>query len=277
MSIGKWLHIAQIAMLMLLLGVVIYLGYQTVRTPDYGRRGSEEFSKDSEPRNPATSPRVEGHAGAKGGDVILGGLERPVVDLTKEQAESDARHTSGDGAEGDWDYGQTPPVKPDANEQVASVYKAVQNRERDTKSYAKAVSGLAKPDAFDKIKYANDEDYRQAYLSHPQPSRVFQTAPPGPGVPRLRRMTPPYRQVVQGETTQLKVRAIPGAPVTFTSFDLGRFENELTSITVEADAAGFAEVAFWGPPGTIDDANILIASPVTSGQVKLIVNITRPQ
>lgn len=276
MANNKKLQVALTALLILLFGAVVYLGYEAVQPPDYREFGDEQVAESNEPREPNVSPRTDGVIEPGSGEVIAGGVERPVTDLAvaKDDPESDRIRDELDAA---WDYGQTPAVKPDANDQVAAVAEAIKNRQSDPNAYARAVSTLAESEAFDPTKYESDEDYRSDYLNTPQPSRVFQTAQPGPGVPRLRRMTPPYQEVVQGEPTQLKVRAIPGAPVTFTSFDLGRFENELTSITVEADAAGFAEAGFWGPSGTIDDANILVASPVTSGQVKLIVHITRPQ
>ena len=44
----------------------------------------------------------------------------------------------------------------------------------------------------------------------------------------------------------LRVRAAPKYPISFTSFDLGKFQNELTAITVEANDQGVAEVKlFW--------------------------------
>ena len=81
----------------------------------------------------------------------------------------------------------------------------------------------------------------------------------------------------QGETIPLQVRALPNAPVSFSSFDLGRFQNHLTSITVEANDAGVATVQFTAPPGTINHVNILVASPMTAGQAKFVVEVLRPK
>ena len=64
-------------------------------------------------------------------------------------------------------------------------------------------------------------------------------------------------------------------PVTFTSFDLGAFQNKLTSITVQADIDGFAEVTFIATEGTIADCKILASCPETSGRIKFIVNIQK--
>ncbi len=75
----------------------------------------------------------------------------------------------------------------------------------------------------------------------------------------------------------LKVKAVKDAPVTFTSFDLGSFHNQLTSVTVKADANGNAQAIFTGTPGTINNVNILAGSPMTSGQLKFTVNVEPPR
>jgi len=64
-----------------------------------------------------------------------------------------------------------------------------------------------------------------------------------------------------------------GAPVTFTSFDCGAFSNLLTSITVTADTDGVATATFLATPGTLNETNILAASPLCSGQVNFSVTI----
>jgi hypothetical protein len=45
---------------------------------------------------------------------------------------------------------------------------------------------------------------------------------------------------------------------------------------VEANDQGVAEVKFFGTPGTINECNILVASPVSSGTAKFVVNVTKP-
>ena len=66
-------------------------------------------------------------------------------------------------------------------------------------------------------------------------------------------------------------------PVTFTSFDLGVFDkSQLTTVTVQADGRGVAEAVFTAPPGTVDDVRIMAASPVTTGQVRFVVNVQWP-
>lgn len=71
----------------------------------------------------------------------------------------------------------------------------------------------------------------------------------------------------------LKVKVIPNAPVTFTSFDAGAFENELTSITVMADKTGTARTSFTATGGAVGEVQILAGSPLTAGQAQFLVNV----
>jgi len=133
---------------------------------------------------------------------------------------------------------------------------------------------LIQPKPFDREAFEKDPE---AYLNTVEPGRVFQPAQPGPNVKRLAALSPRLQHVVQGESVYLEVGGVPGMPVTFTSFDMGVFDNELNSTTVRADDRGRARVKFASTPGTINDINILAASPVTSGQVKYIVNVRLPE
>ena len=182
-------------------------------------------------------------------------------------------------------YGRTPAVAPDANPNVKSVVEAIQ-----TKSHPERLSALIAPAKFDKAAYEADP---AAYLAVSEPGRVYQTAQPGRGVPVLRPASSQFVAMTQGETIELAVKGVPavgnnagndasgatsgggasGGPVTFTSADLGRFENELTSITVAADARGIAKVHFTAPPGTINTVRILRGSPLATGQVEFVVQV----
>ena len=66
------------------------------------------------------------------------------------------------------------------------------------------------------------------------------------------------------------------SPGTFTSFDLGAFENQFPSITVEANRAGIAATKFTGTPGTVNNVDILASSPMTSGRLRFIVRVILP-
>jgi hypothetical protein len=166
------------------------------------------------------------------------------------------------------DYGRTPPVPVDANPQVKMVAEAIRQ-----KNHAERISAMIPPTPFDANAYkVNPASYTEVV----EPGRVFHPAQPGPGVPVLRSISPQLQQMNQGESTSLRVNAAPGAPVSFTSFDLGRFDNQLTSITVQANAQGVAEAKFYAPPGTYNNVNILAASPMASGQTRFVVNVQVP-
>ena len=109
-----------------------------------------------------------------------------------------------------------------------------------------------------------------------EPSRVFGSKQPGPGVKPILARSARFHRVKQGESVRLQVQVTPKSPVAFTSFNLGSFENNLTSITVAAGEDGLAEAVFTASRGTIDDIPILAASPETSGQIAFTVNVQVP-
>lgn len=106
---------------------------------------------------------------------------------------------------------------------------------------------------------------------------MFSPAQPGDNVVAIAPEGSAYHGVVQGESVSLKVRVQPKDPVTFMSFQLGYFENQLTSITVQADEQGIAQANYTAGGGTIDDVQILAAGPRTSGQVQFLVNVRLAQ
>lgn len=166
------------------------------------------------------------------------------------------------------DPGMVPHVPGDANPSVAAVVAASQ-----AGSHPERFSAMIAPAPFDPVAYLADP---QAYLEIPEPGRVYQVAQPGPGVQRLRRISPVGLVIQQGERVELVVQTGAGMPVTFTSWDLGRFDNLLTTISVQADAQGYARTGFTATPGTYDDADILAGSPVTTGQVRFTIHIELP-
>lgn len=171
-------------------------------------------------------------------------------------------------------YGVAPDVNKSATPQTEALFRIVEKGE-GLERLSVLTGGQ---DVFDGDKYFSDAKYRKDYLVTPDFGRVFAPAQPGPGVPRIRRASPRFVPVLQGESASLKVSAPAGSPVSFTSFDLGRFrESQLTTITVEADEQGVAEATFEATPGTISDVNIMAAGPTTSGQVRFVVNISLPE
>jgi len=133
------------------------------------------------------------------------------------------------------------------------------------------LSPFIAPRDFNPTKYKASKKYRTDYLNTHEPGRVYQVAQPGKEVTVLQRVSNVYQEVEQGSKVTLEVKGKPGYPCTFTSMDLGMFENGLTSITKEANSNGKVAVEFHGVPGTIANTNILCSSPVCSTRLKFIV------
>ena len=164
-------------------------------------------------------------------------------------------------------FGKVKPVPADTNKTVAAVHKALQPATRD----ASQLTVLAEPKPWDRDAYIKDPE---AYTSLSVPARAYRPAQPAKGVPRLQRLGASSAEIKQGETIELRVRTQPFMPVTFTSMDMGRFANQLTSQTVAADKTGIAVVTFIGATGTLYDSDIQAASPAASGTVRWVVHIT---
>jgi hypothetical protein len=141
--------------------------------------------------------------------------------------------------------GRTPAIDGNANANVRSVVAAVNGG-----GQVERLTPLLAPKAYDHQRFLADP---KAYLDVVEPGRVYQTAQPGEGVPQLSLVDRGYVSIPQGGSTTLRVQSAPNSAVTFTSFDCGAFSNRLTSITVQADAAGIAAAEFIGTPGTIND------------------------
>ncbi len=208
-------------------------------------------------------PKIDGPIGEKKpGYVNIGGVYRPASDVRLGKDRPGKRDDMGNELP---NQGFSPLVKPDANPQVASVAAALKDRKNPAR-----FSSFVKATPFNAEEYTTNP---QSYLGVVEPGRVFQPAQPGPEVKRITRASGRYFRINQGESVTLAVKAQPGAPVTFTSFNLGSFENELTSVTVQAGDDGLAQAPFTATPGTIDDIRVLAASPVNSGQAEFTVNV----
>ena len=164
-------------------------------------------------------------------------------------------------------YGVTEGVAPDVNAQVASVADALKNS-----NHPERLSPLVQPKPFDRVQFEKDP---KAYLDVIEPGRVFQSKNPENGVLAIQRISEAFVTIPQKDKTVLKVKALPHMPVSFTSFDLGAFQNKLTAITVQADKDGFAEATFIATEGTIAECNILCSCPETTGRVKFVITITK--
>ncbi len=178
----------------------------------------------------------------------------------------DAPHAESDDVESD--PGEVQPVPGDANPSVRAVVEAAQ-----AGSSPERFSAMVLPAPFDRERFLANPEF---YLATPEPGRVYQVAQPGPQVPRLRRLSPGSSEIPRGGQVELVVRTEALMPVTFTSFDLGGFDNQLTTITVQADGRGFARATFHAVAGTIAGTDVLAASPVTSGQIHFTITIIDP-
>ena len=167
------------------------------------------------------------------------------------------------------DVGRVPAIPRDANPQVRSVIEAV-----ETRRFPERLADVIAPARFDEAAYRANP---RAYLDVIEPGRVWQSKQPGEGVPRITSLVGQVFDMQQGESVPLRVQVVPGAPVTFTSFDLGAFENQLTSITVAADDTGVAETLFIATPGTVETVSMVAASPLTSGQLEFFARVSLRQ
>jgi len=251
---GKSQWIGGLALLASVMALIFVATYQS--GPD---RRSSSVSSESSPE-PVSSGMSDGPIGsAKPGFANVGGVFRPETDVRF------AEPQQSEHPKPLIDPGFSPPVAMNANPQVASVAAALKDRQSPER-----FSSFVQPAAFDRAAWEEDPD---AYLSIVEPGRVYQSAEPGSDVTVIQAMSRQFQRVKQGDQIPLVVQAEPGAPVTFTSFDLGYFENQLTSTTVRTNANGEARVLFTAGKGTIDDIEILAASPLTTGQVRFVVNV----
>jgi hypothetical protein len=166
-------------------------------------------------------------------------------------------------------YGVTKPVSKDLNAQTKSVHEALKTGKYPERLHVK----MSIP--FNLVEYNKDP---QKYIDTIEPGRVYRPAQPSKDTPVLSRASESFAIIKHGESVELSVQLSnkkASQPVTFTSLDLGRFENQLTSINVITDNNGLATTKFYGAEGTIDDVSILAASPMASGRVAFIVKVTR--
>ena len=227
------------------------------------KRQTKGTPKQISEKTPKRTPSKFRAAGSN--HVFVGGVKRKASDVVRTPRERPKRDVRQDPVAR---AGRTKPVRSDANPHVASVARALKE-----KKFPERLSAFARPKNFDRAAYKRN---RKEYLETIEPGRVFQPAQPGRDVVPIKSIGSSRHSAVQGEWVTLRARAVPGAPVTFTSFDLGAFENQLPSITVEANRGGVAEAKFKGTPGTINNVNILAASPVTSGRLRYIVRVLPP-
>ena len=196
--------------------------------------------------------------------IEIGGVTRPTTDVLKKNfvsVDSDSNIN-----EQSYRFGKTPMLAPDINPSVRNTFESLVAEESSD-----SVNPLLTPPPFNRSEYEADPS---AYLSQSVPGRVWQTGQPADGVDPIARIGDRLHEMKQGESLRLQVQSSPNLPVTFTSFDLGAFQNQLTSVTVQADEDGVAEAVFTATSGTIANVNILAASPAASGTARFVVHVS---
>jgi hypothetical protein len=169
------------------------------------------------------------------------------------------------------DYGQIPAIKEDANEATKGVIEAYK-----TGTHPERLSPMIKAPAFNYDAFANDKEFRKNYLAQSVPARVNQVKKPGIGVPQLKRIGPSDIYIIQGKSIELSTESPSGSVVTYTTYDAGVFENQLTSITVVADSSGVATVEYTPTTGVIAGVNIMAGSPMASLNARWRLQVTLP-
>ena len=198
------------------------------------------------------------------GRIIIGGVERPDTDVGLAAPSGSTTPSPPIKRQG-----HSTALPADLNPQVKQVAEAQVSRTQPER-----FSSFVVPKSFDNEAFKQDPaGYATKYAQDIEPGRVFATAQPGENVSPIRGASSKFHRVKQGESVRLGVKAIPNAPVTFTSFKLGQFENSLTSITVVANEEGVATANYTASGGTVDEVQILAASPATSGQVAFTVAV----
>ncbi|MEN9360387.1 MAG: hypothetical protein RL095_1922 [Verrucomicrobiota bacterium] len=136
---------------------------------------------------------------------------------------------------------------------------------KEPQKNASQISSQIQGQPFDAVRWKNDPAYVAAYCAISEPSRGT-TCSPDPKAPLLQRLSEIAPVVAHGSRIELRVRAAPGAPVSWASPSLGRFaDSGLTSCTTVADASGVATATFEGVPGTWGQTDISVASPCNTG------------
>ena len=223
---------------------------------------------ENEPQTPEVSPVAPKAPAAKLPKdwVTMGGVARPATDVRTADKVLEDREVPMKPE------GAPPNVSSDANEQVKMVHEALK-----TGKHPERISSFVVNRSFDEKAFkANPEQYAAEYSKAVEPGRVFAPAQPAEGTKALRSLSDRIQRVRQGESVRLAVAATPNAPVTFTSFGMGQFENLLSSTTVVADAEGKAQATFTATSGTKNEVKVLAASPVLSEQVAYTVAVRLP-
>jgi len=193
--------------------------------------------------------------------VLIGGVSRLESDVKL----NEERPLESIGRSPTRTNGFSDPVPATANASAKRLLADLRDREN-----ASSFSSFVSAKAFDFESFTASPD---EYLDRVEPSRVFSTAQPGDGVSPIAANGSRYFTARQGESVSLKVSALPQSPVSFMSEGLGKFSNELSSITVRTNKDGVASADFVLSGGTVDNVRVLAGGPMNSGQVVFTVRV----
>jgi hypothetical protein len=236
------------------------------------RYAPEPIAVDGSPT--ATLPQIALESPPKKSSVLpngwklFGGIARPSTDVRVSFQDGNKSRKKIYKLEG-----SNPTLAMNASADTAQIAEALSEKRGPS-----TLSSSFVPTSFDRARFQeNRRAYAEQYAKDIEPGRVFASAQPGEGVSVIRSDGDRFHRVNQGESVRLVVNAPADSPVTYTSFRLGSFPNNLTSITVVADRNGKAEALFTATSGTIAEIPVLAASPVTSGQVRFVVSVQPKQ
>jgi hypothetical protein len=156
-----------------------------------------------------------------------------------------------------------------SNPNVQSIVEASRSHK-----HPERLSPLATPSPFDADAFAANP---RAYLDVVEPGRCFRTARnAGPETPQLKAESLRIQRAAPGAKVPLLVMSAPHAPVTFTAFTGGSFEeNGLNSISVQADARGYAIVNFATPADGRAVLHVVVGSETAIGNVRYVIQPQR--
>ncbi len=134
-----------------------------------------------------------------------------------------------------------------------------------------SLSMFYNPKPFDEEAYKKDKD---SYLHQIVPARVNQFLNPGKNTPIIAPNGSMDYACKPLGSVDLSVKVKSHAPVTFTTTHGGVFKSTgLSTVTVAADKNGIADVTYVASRGTLHQAYVLCASPLTSGQLKFSIYV----
>ena len=158
--------------------------------------------------------------------------------------------------------------KDSSDPRVQSVVKAIQSG-----SFPERIDHKVQPKPFDVDAFRKNP---QAYIDIVEPGRAFQVTF-DPKAPKLNAIGKSWHQIQVGKTMSIAVQATPGAPVSWLSPAGGIFtESRLNAMTTIADAKGVARVTWYATPGTINQAVVVVGSPLLQHQVHFNFNVVEP-